>query len=64
MHLGTYVSFGVNAIGHTIAIHGAFIGGHLGFGTTLFGVENSIVREAMGQFSGMDFDDVDSTKPC
>ena len=64
MHLGTYVFFGVDAIGHTIEVHDAFIGGHLGFGTTLCGVESSIVREAMGQFPGRDSDDVDSTRPC
>ena len=63
MHLGTYVSFGVDAIGRTIAIHDAFIGGHLGFGTTLCGVESSIVRGAMGQFPGRDFDDVASMRP-
>ena len=64
MHLGTYVSFGVDAIGRTIAFHDTFIGGHLGFGTTLCDVESSIVRGAMGQFPGRDFDDVDSTRPC
>ena len=62
--MGNYVSFGVDEIGRTIIIHDAFTGGHLGYGTTLCGVESSIVREAMGQFPGRDFDDVDSTRPC
>ena len=54
----------MDVIGCTIAIHNAFIGGHLGFGTKLYGVESSIVREAMGKFPGRDFDNVDSTRPC